>query len=105
MKLTKLPDSAPPDEEREPDAETFKNHLVRKRRDTDKRYRAADIAAFDALPRPKKPPPGRPPERTSRAAELALAEDERRGIAGDEMATGPGGMYRKRRREPIKDGR
>lgn len=98
-----LPDhNAPPGDaiEEADDVETFKNHLVRKRRDTDPRYREADLAALSAVQasRPLKPPSGRPPLRTTRAAELALAEEERSGIAGDFMAVGPGGMYRKRGR-------
>lgn len=98
-----LPDhNAPPGDavEETDDVETFKNHLVRKRRDTDPRYRDADLAALAAVQasRPLKPPSGRPPLRTTRAAELALAEEERSGVAGDFMAVGPGGMYRKRGR-------
>lgn len=102
-----LPDhDAPPGEPAEDatdDVETFSNHFVRKRRDTDPRYRDADVAALAAVQasRPLKPPSGRPPLRTTRAAELALAEEERSGVAGDTIAVGPGGMFRTRKRKPL----
>ncbi len=89
--------------EEEEDPSGFAGHLVRAKRDTDVRHRKEDIAALAAIQaaRPKKPPPGRPPLRTTRAAELSLAEDERTGVAGDDMVTGPGGAYRRRRRVPV----
>lgn len=103
MKDIKLAAPAEDDKDPDVDVEAFKGHLVRKRRDTDRRYRAADVAALEAIQasRPLKPPPGRPPERTTRAAELALAEDERTGVLGDTMAVRPDGAYRRRRREPL----
>lgn len=81
-----------------PDYETFPGHIVQRRRDTDPRHRKRDLEALAAVQaaRPLKPPTGRPPERTTRAAELALVEDERKGVLGDLMAVRSDGAVRTR---------
>ncbi len=55
------------------------------RRHKDAERRAA-VTAFDAMPRPKNPPPlPANAARTRTAGELALAEDKRKGVIGKLM--------------------